>query len=377
MVVDRDDRLRITEDADLGPFSPRIAVTFTAITFTAIIFINVAFTFASVTKFNVSLTLKISISETKDVPSGSPQGSCLSPILYIIQIADVDLWVGGSIHGYADDSTSSSAAPTISETLAKQEEDAKGVLMFMNSNMLVANTDKTKTMMIGGSGEESVQIGHDTIPVSNTEKLLGMEVSADLSWSKHIEKVRTELLSRLCIIRRLSTKLPNHALKIIADGLFQSKVRYGACLYVRPLINEDEKHAGEIQKLQVIQNELNRVLMGVRRSDKIRNKDLREMTGLQTINQIAASQALQELRKIVVDGSVPELQAALLDRIQSNSHKTRATSDFKLTAPLSNNRDFLSGAVKLWNAAPQDLRDSRTSPTAFRRQARSFVATLP
>jgi len=41
--------------------------------------------------------------------------------------------------------------------------------------------------------------------------------------------------------------------------------------------------------------------------------------------------ALQELRKIIMDGSVPELQAALLDRIQLNSHNTWATSDFKLS----------------------------------------------
>ena len=145
----------------------------------------------------------------------------------------------------------------------------------------------------------------------------------------------------------------------------------------RPLLSEDEKHSGELQKIQVLQNELNRLLMGVRRSDRIRNKDLSEMTGLQTINQIASSQALQELRKILVEGSVPDIQMALIKRIESNGYNTRATEDFKLTAPLLSGGDFLSGAIKLWNAAPQALRDARNNPSAFKVQTKLFVSSLP
>ena len=109
--------------------------------------------------------------------------------------------------------------------------------------------------------------------------------------------------------------MPKHALKVIADGLF----RYCACLYVRTLLSKEESHSGEVQKLQVLQNEVNRLLIGVRRSDRIRNSDLSEMTGLPTVNQIAASQALQELRKILVDCSVPEIQMVLIERVESST----------------------------------------------------------
>jgi len=171
--------------------------------------------------------------------------------------------------------------------------------------------------------------------------------------------------------------MPKHALKVIADGLFQSKIHYGACLYERPLLSKEESHSGEVQKLQVLQNEVNRLLMGVRRSDRIRNSDLSEMTGLPTVNQIAASQALQELRKILVDCSVPEIQMVLIERVESSGYGTRAMNDYKLTSPLLGNKDFLSGAIRLWNAAPQGLRDARNNPSAFKALTRLFVSTLP
>ena len=224
---------------------------------------------------------------------------------------------------------------------------------------------------------EEIRIGGDIIGCSKSEKLLGIEVASDLTWTKHLENTHGELLKRLGLIRRLRYKLPSSCLKLIADGLFQSKIRYGACLFVNPILNDRESHSGLVEKLQKVQNELNRVLMGVKRSDRIRNKDLSEMTGLQTVNQIACTQMLHELRKIIVEGSIPEMQAALLNKLQ-NSRDTRAKSDFKLTVPEGASRNsFIQGAVKLWNAAPQSLRDAREYPKEFKAMTGTFVATLP
>ena len=141
----------------------------------------------------------------------------------------------------------------------------------MASNQLVANPTKTKVMIVGGGGAESVQVDGDRIPSSNSEIVLGMKISSDLSWAEHVEDVHKTLTQRLHLLKRMSYKIPRTSVRMIADGIFQSKIRYGACMYIRPIIGHEESTPGNIRQLQIIQNEM--------WSDRVRNTDLREIIG--------------------------------------------------------------------------------------------------
>jgi hypothetical protein len=81
---------------------------------------------------------------------GSPQGSVLSPLLFIIQTSDMPEAIKrASSSTYADDTfiyTGQQKREMVYEVL---EAAAGKVLLYMRANKLAANPEKTKFMMIG------------------------------------------------------------------------------------------------------------------------------------------------------------------------------------------------------------------------------------
>ena len=83
------------------------------------------------------------ISGTASSSRGCPQGCLLSPLLFLIYIADMKLWMEKStLCGYADDTSTSFGSSDEKEVINVLEKDAKNLLMFMASNSLAANPKK-------------------------------------------------------------------------------------------------------------------------------------------------------------------------------------------------------------------------------------------
>ena len=74
---------------------------------------------------------------------GTPQGSRLSPLLFSIIFADLDLWINKStLSNFADDTQSCIIADTREELEELAREESESVLKFFNSINLVNNADK-------------------------------------------------------------------------------------------------------------------------------------------------------------------------------------------------------------------------------------------
>ena len=75
--------------------------------------------------------------------SGVPQGGILSPIVFTIYTADMELWLKSSkVFNFADDTTTDTKGKEPINIKLKLEEDANNALQFMASNGLVANKKK-------------------------------------------------------------------------------------------------------------------------------------------------------------------------------------------------------------------------------------------
>ena len=76
-------------------------------------------------------------SEVKDITIGSPQGSCLSPLLYITLVADLDEWISqGTGVGYADDCSIYYEGNSKEEVQQVLEEAAAEILSFLMCNII-------------------------------------------------------------------------------------------------------------------------------------------------------------------------------------------------------------------------------------------------
>ena len=141
------------------------------------------------------------ISHIRLVKIGAPQGSVLSPVLFIILIGDIDDWADhATIVGFADDNSATIVDLTLQDVLEKLEHEAKNILSFMASNSLVANEAKTTFMILSNT----LKVGNTIIPELHEQKLLGVTFSSDRKWSKHVESIVEKLNHRLYILRNIS-----------------------------------------------------------------------------------------------------------------------------------------------------------------------------
>ena len=85
------------------------------------------------------------LSSALGLESGVPQGGILSPIIFTLYTADMELWLNNSkLFNFADDTTTYTTSKEARQIKDSLEEDANQVLKFMDSNGLIANEAKTE-----------------------------------------------------------------------------------------------------------------------------------------------------------------------------------------------------------------------------------------
>ena len=147
------------------------------------------------------------LSEPTTLKVGSPQGAILSPTVFIILVADMELYCPeAQICGYTDDTTVSVTAKSLDSVKEKCELAVNNLLTYMVINKLSCNNDKTHILVLKhGQVDRTLtfDIGEAKIKESKEEKLLGVWVSNDLKWTHHIEKLESNLRSRLYSLRKM------------------------------------------------------------------------------------------------------------------------------------------------------------------------------
>ena len=69
------------------------------------------------------------------------------------------------------------------------------------------------------------------------------------------------------MLRRIKQRMPKEKLRLVADAIFNSKIRYGIAVYYRPRLNEEDETCTFQEPLQVLQNDMVRDLFGQRRKN--------------------------------------------------------------------------------------------------------------
>ena len=89
----------------------------------------------------------------------------------------------------------------------------------------------------------------------NHEKLLGLQINSGLDWKTHIYHLCSTLKQRLGMLKRIKQRIPRDKLQIIADAIFNSKIRYGIAVYYRPCLTQEDETCTIQEPLQVLQND--------------------------------------------------------------------------------------------------------------------------
>ena len=211
-----------------------------------------------------------------------------------------------------------------------------------------------------------------------SEKLLGVQVSSNLDWSTHVEKLCNTLRQRIGILKRIKHKVPVSKLKILAEAIFTSKIRYAIAVYLNPRMGEEESMNENLRRLQVLQNDMLRVIIGKKRSAHVNMSKLRKEMKVFSINQLNCYHTLVEAHNIVKFKSVEDLYTKLVpdqtEMIEDN-RQTRSMTRGDLKVPIKPKEKcvgFSWTAPKLYNKLPLDIRNSE-SPNSFKHQVKRWI----
>ena len=143
---------------------------------------------------------------------GVPQGSILGPLLFLMFINDLPLYMENVFTDlYADDTT----IYQISNSQHFIEQNLQAALeklsLWCKHNGMLLNTDKTKVMLITTSQKHlrlhdyvlNLTYNSEILKNVNNDKVLGVLIDNDLTWSIHKQSIAKKISSNLWLLSKL------------------------------------------------------------------------------------------------------------------------------------------------------------------------------
>ena len=168
---------------------------------------------------------------------------------------------------------------------------------------------------------------------------------------------------------------------MVAESIFNSKVRYGIALYLTPVYEPEKVKAKQLsteaRKLQTIQNNLLRMIFGYRNSDMVNMEKLREKIGMFSVNQMNIYHVLLEAFNIINYGSADRIQKKWVNKNERN-YSNRRSQDVRV--PRVDHvkcQGFSWHGAKIWNQLPENLKSVKNVNT-FKAQIKKYIwETIP
>ena len=291
------------------------------------------------------------LSDFLHVDVGVPQGSNLGPLFFLVFFNDLPSELENEVDNYADDTTITATAQTVSEIGKKLSSDCSKVSDWMRSNKLKLNPDKTHIMTIGTSERlrilpNTVQVTMDNIileeDVQKSELLLGCQIQSNLKWSKQIKTVLEKLQKRITGLLKIRFIVPYCLRKTLTEGLFNSVLVYCLPLY-------GGMDAGDMKDLQVMQNKAARIVTLM--PPRSKRTELYDKLGWLTVNQLIFYHTVILVFKIR-SRNEPEYLAQLLRMDNRNKRVIIPNLDLRVAQ-----KSFSLRGAESWNQLPLNIRE--------------------
>ena len=175
------------------------------------------------------------------VLNGVPQGSILGPFLFNIYVHDMSANTDAECIQYADDTSlyRHTKPRELAECVEKVNNDVKNIQTWSQSQNLLFNAKKTKTMLFATQqmarrhefDYEIRSIDDKTIERVKDFKLLGVTFSQDMKWNAHVNLATFKAYGTLKTLSKIKRFMPYHVRKQLAESLVLSRLDYGNALY--------------------------------------------------------------------------------------------------------------------------------------------------
>ena len=194
-------------------------------------------------------------SSIRKVSVGVPQGSILGPLLFTIYINDIPTVLRNStVTLFADDTALHCSSESAFGLQTMLNEDLVILAEWLHEHKLTLNVSKSKFILIGGPkklsyfSEVALSINDRRLDRVNSYKYLGVIINENLTWTDHIENLRSKVLQRLGLLRRIKYFLPRDIRELLVKSTIIPLLDYADVTW------GDKANLTLMKKVQVLQN---------------------------------------------------------------------------------------------------------------------------
>ena len=313
--------------------------------------------------------------------SGVPQGTVLGPLLFILFINDLELCVTSSTVGFfADDTRISKQIGSLDDCKLLQE-DLDSVVSWSRSNNMQLHEQKSELVIHKHKPGDLLQelpffpltmsynsSTGDALHPSENVRDLGVNVSHDLSWSRHICDTVTKARNVASWVLSVFKTRNKDVMLTLYKSLVRSILEFNS-----PVWNPTK--VGEIQAIEGVQKTFTSRISALKSDDYW--KRLKEMS-LMSLQRRRERYIILQVWKIL-NGVSP-------NDIGMKFRETSRRGTIAVTPPLVKgcsqrnqslyDSSFAVLGARLWNIVPVDIKPIR-SFLSFKEKLSRFLASFP
>ena len=186
-----------------------------------------------------------------NVNYGTPQGSCLGPLIFLIFCNDLQLNLTFlSCIQFADDTSLYKGHYNLQYLKFCAEHDMQSLQDWFRANKLTLNIQKSVCILFSPNNriiQFKLELDGLSIPQVRCTKLLGLWVDDQLRWNDHVNKLILKLKCKIHLLKRGKNFLTPQAKRILYHAQIQSNLSYGLVCWGNMI---DEISINRIRKIQ-------------------------------------------------------------------------------------------------------------------------------
>ena len=303
-----------------------------------------------------------------NVQSGVPQGTVLGPLLFLLYINDLPLNINSQVRLFADDCVMYNTINNDNDAHTLQQ-DLHTLTKWQDNWQLKFNPDKCYVLKVTHTKtpkQHKYTLGSNILQETTSHTYLGVELSGDLKWTTHINKITAKANRALGFIRRNLHPCPRD-LKVFAyQTIVRPHLEYCSSVW-------DPYTQDMVTKLESVQRRGARfVFNDYRWTSSVTNmleqldwsplEHRRRTSRLSMLNKIAQGQVAIPAHKFM-----QPVQTRSSSRLNHNKAFTRLTGKSNFF-----NKSFFPLTILQWNKLPEHIVNI-SDPKQFKNTVAAYI----
>ena len=318
---------------------------------------------------------KIEYSSYHPLSYGTPQGSCLGPLLFLIFINDLHYSVSyGTSLLFADDTTLLHSHKNLRYLKWTVETDLNSLMDWFKANKLTLNLDKTVCVLFNNktkTKEITLDIGTHKLHNSEIVKFLGVWIDDKMTWIKHVSTLMVKLKQNMHLLKLSNKFLTKKTKKLIYYAHIYSHLTYGILIWGN-MINQLA-----MNKIQKILNSCFNLITGLaptpinfKKEKMLRLHDLIQLENRKLGYQLDKNLLPLNLHKLLWTDS----RNKTLQKTHHYNTRDKHLPNLPKVSTVNYQRGFQFQSIKDYEATPVEIRNSSTL-TSFVRKLKAHLLT--